>query len=258
MPRIPAWLVFLLLLAAPANAAEVADLPSALSGTQRVWYDTPANPWAIAILFMGGDGNAAITPDGTITRGGNFLIRTRAMWLSQGIAVVIPDKPANLPELYANRLSPGYAQDIRAVVGYARSRSRAPIWLIGTSQGSNAVANGAASLTRGEIAGAVFSSSVTRIGGRAQATDTVFGATLSAINVPSLIVSHEDDGCRVTPASDAPRLRAALTGAPRTEIMLFTGGSPPRSAPCEAMAQHGFLGIEQDVISRIAAWMRGR
>ena len=96
------------------------------------------------------------------------------------------------------------------------------------------------------------------MGGRAQATDTVFGAQLSAINVPALVVAHDQDGCGVTPPSDAPRLRAALTGSPRTEVMLFTGGSPPRSAACEAMAQHGFLGIEQDVITRIAAWMRGR
>lgn len=242
----------------PAGAAEVADLPSAAGGTQRVWFETPANPWAVAILFMGGDGNAGITPEGGFTRGGNFLIRTRQLWLSQGIAVVIPDKPANLPELYGNRLHPAYARDIATQVAFARGRSRAPIWLIGTSQGSNAVAAGAASLTGGQIAGAVFSSSVTQIGGRAQMTDTVFGARLSAINVPALIVAHQEDGCRVTPASDAPRLRAALTGSPRTEILLFTGGSPPRSGPCDPFSQHGYLGIEQDVVTRIVAWMRGR
>ena len=233
-------------------------MPSAAGGTQRIWYDTPANPWAVAILFMGGDGAVGITPDGSITRGGNFLVRTRQLWLAQGIAVVIPDKPANLPELYGNRLGPAYARDVATLVGFARSRSRAPIWLVGTSQGSNAVATGAASLTGGQIAGAVFSSSVTQIGGRAQMTDTVFGARLSAINVPALIVAHQEDGCRVTPASDAPRLRAALTSSPRTEIFLFSGGSSPRSGPCDAFAQHGFLGIEQDVITRIAAWMRGR
>jgi hypothetical protein len=256
----PIWLklALLLVLSAPAAAAEVADLPSALGGTQRVWYDAPANPWALAILFMGGDGNAGLTPEGGISRGGNFLVRTRQLWLTQGIAVLIPDKPAGLPELYGHRLSPGYARDIATLVGYARTRSRAPIWLIGTSQGSNAVATGAASLTHGEIAGAVFSSSVTQPGGRAQMTDTVFGARLSAINVPSLVVAHQDDGCRLTPPADAPRLRAALTGAPRTEIMLFAGGNPPRSGPCEAMAQHGYFGIEQEVVARIAAWMRGR
>ncbi len=124
--RVLALLTCLLLaLTAPAGAAEMADLPSAFGGTQRVWYEAPANAWAVGILFMGGDGNAAIAPDGSIRRSGNFLVRTRQLWLVQGIAVLIPDKPAVLSELYGHRLTPAYAQDIRAMVSFAQSRSHA-------------------------------------------------------------------------------------------------------------------------------------
>jgi hypothetical protein len=38
--------------------------------------------------------------------------------------------------------------------------------------------------------------------------------------------------------------------------MLFSGGSPPISDPCEARSAHGFLGLEAEVIGQIAGWMR--
>jgi hypothetical protein len=42
------------------------------------------------------------------------------------------------------------------------------------------------------------------------------------------------------------------------EIMLFDGGDPPRSGPCQALSEHGFLGIEDRVVDAIAGWMRAR
>jgi hypothetical protein len=70
-----------------------------------------------------------------------------------------------------------------------------------------------------------------------------------------LIVHHRNDGCRVTPATDVNALQAKLTGAPRTQVMLFNGGDPPRSDACEALSEHGFLGIEAQVVEAIAAWI---
>ena len=51
--------------------------------------------------------------------------------------------------------------DIGKIVAYVRTQTKAPIWLVGTSQGSTAAANGAAHLG-GKIAGLVLTSSVTR------------------------------------------------------------------------------------------------
>jgi len=251
-------LLALVLLARPGRAAEIVDLPSAAGGTQRVWYDAPANPWAVVILFMGGDGINGLTPEGDFRRGGNFLIRTRPLWLAQGLGVLIPDKPAGLSDLYGRRTSADYARDIRDLASFARARSSAPIWLIGTSLGSITAAAGAASLTRGEIAGAVLTSTVTRRGAGAQMWERVFTAELPAIYVPVLVVAHENDGCAYSSPANAPGLCAALTGAPRTEIFLVTGGSPPCSGPCEPFAAHGYFGIEAEVVGRIAGWMRGR
>jgi hypothetical protein len=48
----------------------------------------------------------------------------------------------------------------------------------------------------------------------------------------------------------------ALKRAPVKELMTFEGGSPPISPPCEARAAHGYLGLEPQVVSAIAAWIR--
>jgi hypothetical protein len=48
----------------------------------------------------------------------------------------------------------------------------------------------------------------------------------------------------------------ALRRAPVKELMTFEGGSPPISEPCEAKAVHGYLGLEPQVVSAIAAWIR--
>lgn len=74
--------------------------------------------------------------------------------------------------------------------------------------------------------------------------------------MPTLIVSHRKDGCDITPAGDAPKLTRALSKSRKVDIVILDGGSPPQSKPCEAMSQHGFLGIESQAVSRIAQFIK--
>ena len=39
-------------------------------------------------------------------------------------------------------------------------------------------------------------------------------------------------------------------------VIGYAGGLPPRSAPCEARAAHGYFGIEERVIDDIGAWIK--
>lgn len=236
-------------------APVVVDLPIGGGVAERVLYLAPDNPKVALIMLPGGDGILAIDPDGKIRRGGNFLVRTREDWVAHGAAVAIPDAPNDGKSLFYLRHSPFYAQAVRVIVDFLHSRTRAPVWLVGTSQGTNAAANAAAAMTHGEIAGIVLTSSLTRQGGRPELQETVFGTNLAAINVPVLIASHVDDICNLSPPSENAKLKAALTASPRSEIVTFSGGSPPRSQPCEAFAPHGFYGVEGAVIARILAWM---
>ncbi len=50
---------------------------------------------------------------------------------------------------------------------------------------------------------------------------------------------------------------AKLTNAPRKQLLAFQGGDN-RGDPCEAMAYHGFNGIEREVVAQTAAWIVAR
>ncbi len=133
-----------------------------------------------------------------------------------------------------------------------------PVWLVGTSQGTNAAANGGGRLAHGEIAGAVLTSSITQPGNKPNLPATVFDNDLAAIDVPVLIVSHKDDACAMTPPSDAARIRSTLSHSPCSQGIDINGGLPPKSAAYEARSAHGYFGIEAETIQRIVEWMDGR
>ena len=202
MLRFPAAIMLATLLAlqgASAAAPVVKDLPFA-GGTERSLLLTPDQPpKATVVLFPGGDGVIKLASDGNIGAAGNFLARSRAHWVERGYAVLLPDAPAGSSTLMGRRLSDSYAAALAALVDYARRVNHVPVWLVGTSQGTNAVVNAASRLTHGEIAGIILTSSLTRPGKAADLKETVFDADLAAINVPVLIVSHRDDGCSLSP-----------------------------------------------------------
>jgi hypothetical protein len=239
-----------------AFAASTVDLPASGGGKQRVLFMQPANPVAALILFAGGDGVIKLGPDGVPLAGGNFLVRTRDSWVQQGMAVAIPDVPDNQRTLFEHRTGDAYASDIGQIVSYIRTQTKAPIWLVGTSQGTNAAVGGAAHMTKGEIAGVVLTSTVTRAGGRPELKEVVYQANLAAINVPVLILSHASDQCNLTLPGDGPSLKAALKGSPKVEVQTVSGGLPPLTQPCEAKSAHGFYGIEDQVVAQISAWIK--
>lgn len=232
----------------PEPGAPVVDLPLSGGAVERVWYRQPERPAAVLVLFAGADGTLALEADGRIARlSGNFLLRMRDAWLSRGFAVAIPDAPRGRGDF----LGAGNPDVLRAILAHIRTRTDAPIWLVGTSMGSVRAAYGAAALRGDEYAGLVLTSSVSRIN-----TRTVLSADLDKVVVPTLVVSHGGDRCLYTPPSDAAAIRNALTAAPRADVLMVQGGAPPRSDACEAFSEHGFLGIETQVVDKISAWIK--
>jgi len=230
---------------APATAqAVVQNLPTG----ERVLLAGPANPRAILVMFAGGNGDVAIDDSGRVGRlAGNFLIRTEPLWLAQGFAYVAIGSSGSL---MGERHTPAYAAVIAHAIDFARSRASAPVWLVGTSQGSIAAANGAAHLP-GRVAGVVLTSSVA---GRSRSGETVFDSDLGAIAVPALILVNRHDGCEAAGPAYAPQMLAALGRAPRKEIV-YVDSTAVQGDPCEAQSPHGFLGIEPEVVQRIASWI---
>lgn len=250
--RLAAVALGLLGCAASASAQSVvADLPLPGGGEERVLFVAPASPAAVLVMLAGGDGTVEIDSSGNISHlGGNFLLRTRALWLEAGVAVEIL-APPNGKSLLGLRHTAEYAEAIGRAVDFAREKANAPVWLVGTSNGTIAAVNGAGRLGN-RVAGVVLTSSVTR---RSRSNETVFDSDPAAIAAPALVVANRGDTCPVSPPEDAPRVAAAMTRAAKKEVVLFDS-SEIRSAPCEAMSPHGYLGIEREVVGRIVGWIR--
>jgi pimeloyl-ACP methyl ester carboxylesterase len=221
----------------------------------------PDNPTAAVILFAGGHGALGLAGPGRMNWGSrNFLVRVRETFASHGLMVAVVDAPSDrqsgMNAIF--RMGGAHAGDIGAVAARLRTEANVPVWLIGTSMGTFSAAGGAIA-ARG-VDGLVLTSTITRskpnwkIAG--SHPNGVASMDLPRVTVPSLIVSHRRDGCDITPAADAPKLKARLTASKPVEIMLLDGGSPPQSAPCEAMAQHGFLGIEGEAVATIARFIK--
>jgi hypothetical protein len=230
-------------------AADVATV-TIDGASQNVLFVAPRSPpVAAVVMFPGGDGRIDLLATGAILRPGNFLIRTEDEWLAHGLMFVAVDGAEGRAGGRGDRVGPANQKAIAEIVRLVRQRTKAPIWLVGTSAGAPAAMAGAASLPPGAIRGVVISSAVSRPNPQ---QDSVFDVALAAVKVPVLIQVNREDGCRSTPPADALRIKAALTSAPRVEVQEYSGGDPPRSGPCDAFARHGFLGIEDQVVNGAA------
>jgi pimeloyl-ACP methyl ester carboxylesterase len=253
--------VLLLAAALPVPAARAADeevrtIPGRPGVTQSFLLVRPAGvPVASVIIFAGGDGNLALTSAGIGQLQGNFLVRTRPRWAREGFLVAILDRPSDRKTgLWNFRTTSDHAADVKQAIAAMRELAKAPVWLVGTSMGTLSVANAAARLPEGGPDGIVLTSSVTETS--KVSYETTRHAGLDDIRVPTLVVHHKDDTCRASPYSGAEDIMKALKRAPVKELMVFEGGRPAISAPCEAKAPHGYLGIEAQVVSAIGAWIR--
>ena len=246
---------------AHAETQTLVSIQTPRGTTQAFVLIKPDRPVASVMLFAGGHGALGLTSASSMKWGeGNFLVRSRDKFSAHDLMVAVVDAPSDQKQGMNAifRMSGAHAADIGAVAAYLKQQAGVPVWLIGTSMGTFSAAGGA--IAGHGIDGLVLTSTITRSRPEwkiAQShRDGVSSMELKAIAVPTLIVSHRDDGCSVTPASDAPKLRNHLTRARKVDIALLDGGDPPRSEPCEAKSQHGFLGIESRAVSTIATFIK--
>lgn len=238
--------------ACPAAASErVVDVPLAGGTDQRVLIAAPPAPRAAIVMLPGGTGDIGLTRDGDIRHDHNFVVRTRAAWKARGYAVLIPDT-VDHASLRGQHSTPAYARRVTALIALARRQTGAPVFLLGTSQGAIAAMNGAAHARPGTLAGLVLTESVSVPGGSGE---TVFDADPAAVRVPALVIANRADRCRVAPPGAAPRIAAALRRSPDVAVVHVDGGTTRGDDDCGSLTPHGYAGIEDEVIGRIAAWI---
>ena len=240
------------------NTQKVVDIPTRPSVTQRMLVIAPPDARAAVVLLPGGHGGLQIFPNGSMKWGdGNFLVRTRQQFAEQGLLVAVLDAPSDRqrpPFLGGFRQKPEHAEDLKAVIAWLRETAKVPVWLVGTSRGTQSAAFVATALTGPEGPdGMVLTSTIlTDDNGR-----PVPAMPLGKLRIPVLVVHHEQDGCSHCAFSDIPALMNKLQHVPRRELLSFNGGDE-QGDPCEARGHHGFSGIEAQVVMRTAAWMLGR
>jgi hypothetical protein len=240
----------------PAEEIKVETLAPRPGVTLQMLVLRADKPVASVVLFMGGDGRlSGFQPNGNPVFGGNFLVRSRSVFLSQGMTVAVVDAPSDRQEgrgLAGFRQSPQHMQDISAVMRYLRQQASVPVWLVGTSLGSISAAAAAIRIREAGPDGIVLTSSV---------VNPAFQGSLPAhrlgdIKIPTLFVHHEKDECKESLFKDIPPVVAAVTSAPRKELITFRDGGPPKGDPCEPWGYHGYPGIESKTVIRITDWIK--
>jgi hypothetical protein len=253
-------LFLLLLFLAPAacwtplaRAQEIVTLDTRPGVTQSFFIANMGGvqAQAAALLFIGGGGYIRLRMENGRPAFGaqNFLPRSRAEFIRNGILPVIMDNPSDQHSHEgmndAFRASAAHAADIRAVVAEVKRRYPGlPVFLVGTSRSTISVAHLGRALGD-EVTGAVLSSSLFYAGRRS----ALAGFDFSSIKVPLLFVHHREDACESTPFADAVRL------GEKFPLVSVKGGKPPESGPCDPFAAHGFFGKEPETVDAIAAWM---
>lgn len=237
---------------------KVVDIPTRPGTTQRILLITPHDPKATVVLFPGGHGGLQILANGSMKWGeGNLLIRTRQLFSEAGLAVAIVDAPSDRqspPYLQGFRQRPDHVADIKAVINSLRESIKAPVWLVGTSRGTQSVAYLATELGGSDgPSGIVLISTILKDDkGR-----SVPAMPLNKVRVPVLVVHHEQDGCEHCSYTAIPELMGKLGKSQRSQLLAFKGGDN-KGDPCEAMSYHGFNGLEQEVVSQAAAWITAK
>ena len=156
-PLVPALVISLILTGSLANAQtveKVIDIPTRSGVQQRMLVIAPPAPRAAVVLLAGGHGGLQIFANGSMKWGdGNFLVRTRQLFADQGLLVAVVDAPSDRmspPYLSGFRQTAEHVADLKAVMAWLRQNSNAPVWLIGTSRGTQSAAYAATELPGAE------------------------------------------------------------------------------------------------------------
>jgi hypothetical protein len=211
----------------PARTDETVDI----GGSHAVLLK-PKAPHASVILMPGGNGAINAGANGEI-RGltGNQLVRTRSAYAGKGLAVLVVDAGVNLA----------------SAVQYMAAIKR-PVTVIATSRGTIRAARGIAGGARPDAL-VLTSGFLTSESGGAENVQTILGSP--ALLPHTLVIHHRQDSCRATlPAGVDPFIHWA---GGRARVIWLTGGTDAGDA-CQALAHHGFSGIDGQVVGLAAAF----
>jgi hypothetical protein len=223
--------LLLALVSSPALAATtttVVDIPTPRGVTTRILYVRPDAPKATIVSIPGGNGVYDIQDDGTMSSVAgrcNPPSRNRQALAGSGFAVALVDRASD-GRIYQ-------LDDLEAVVQHVRARDAVPVWLMGGSASTEAIALVAASLAATDPTGVVFFS-----------PQNLFASQAAAIRRPTGVVYHPGD-----PDQFAQAVFQALTSAPVKALMPITAGV---DIDC---GFHLFQGADAEFVAAVAGFI---
>jgi dienelactone hydrolase len=248
------WLVLSLmaLFCGMSVAGELVKVPTRPDIITNVfWHETP-NAKATVLIFTGGGGGFGRIENGLPTSG-NFLVRSAQHWIDEGFNYAVFGKPTDMPDLdFATRVSASHLRDIDSVLTWLKTKTRTPIWIVGTSRGTISTVYALINLKDPQIAGGVLTASVVSY----KKVGAVPTQDLAKVTVPMLVFHHEQDACEICRPQEVPAVMRGLSNAPIKKLMMVNGGANPTGPACEAQHYHGFIGMEREAVASIAQWMR--
>jgi hypothetical protein len=220
------------------------------------------------VLLPGGGGHLDLDDKGcprALMR--NSLVRSLPHFRTAGFVTALVDAPSNHrgeDGLAGFRIAVQHAEDLGKVIADVRARTKAAVWLVGTSRGAISAVNAASRLSGLSAPdGLVLTSALMAgfHGGRKPwVAHSVFDLPLEAIRMPVLVVGHAEDTCVRSPANLMDGITARTNGA-REQVVTVTGGpgkpGRPTVAACEGRSPHGFVEQEADVAAGITRFIDG-
>ena len=219
--------MFLLLCCSAAFADETIQIGQSVAVLLR-----PSSPAASIILMPGGDGSINPGPNGEV-RGlnQNQLVRTRNAYLARDIAVLVVDAGVDL------------AHAVQFM-----GRIKEPVKVMATSRGTIRAAVGI-SLGAKPNALVLTSGFLSKESGSVPNVASILGSADKL--PPTLVIHHRNDACRLTqPAGVDPFI---LWSAGRARAVWLSGGVSLGN-PCQALAYHGFNGLDDQVVTLAAGF----
>lgn len=216
-----------------------------------IYVMTQPQAKATVVLLPGGDAGSGKIVEGQPTSK-NFLARSRELFFAQQFNVIVVFRPSDLQNLeYDYRISPAHVQELAAVVRHAKQLSDAPVWLVGTSRGTVSGTAATIALPEGSVQGLVLTASVT-----SKKTGAIATQDIGKISVPTLVVHHKNDACKICVPHEAARITNGLKSAPVKKFQMVEGGSDAVGDPCEAQHWHGFINYEKETVQLISQWIK--
>jgi len=234
--------------------AEVLDV-SSRGETTRLLVEQGSEPWVTVVLFTGGKGVLDISKSGAIGGGeNNFLVRTREIFQNKGAITAVIDAPADRrKKLHGFRGTKKHAKDIGAVIKHLRAKYGLPVWLVGTSRGTNSVANAGARHKWAKPDGIVLTATMLEANDNG---DYVLEYNLAKITVPVLIAHHRHDKCWATPPGRVGELENALINAKPVKVLWYEEKGSTQGKAFKPRHYHGLIEIEDKVVADIMAWIK--